>query len=171
MKEKRYRKVALGGTFDRFHEGHRKLIKKAFEIGQEVLIGVTSDEFAGSKGNVEPCNVRMSKLKSILNKFDGKYYIARLDEPYGPTVNADDIEAIVVSEETKPTALQINKERGRSGLKPLDIITIRMVLSEDGKPISSTRIRKGEIDVKGMLLKDIKVSNALKNFFLFIFYS
>ena len=80
MKAKKYRKVALGGTFDRFHEGHRKLIEKAFEIGQEVLIGITSDEFAGSKGNIEPCKVRISKLKSILNKFGGKYYIARLDD-------------------------------------------------------------------------------------------
>ena len=60
MKEKRYQQVALGGTFDKFHEGHRELIKKAFEIGQEVLIGVTSDEFAGSKCNIEPCKVRMS---------------------------------------------------------------------------------------------------------------
>ncbi len=152
---KKYRKVALGGTFDKFHEGHRKLIAKAFSIGQEVLIGVTSDEFAGSKGNIEPCKVRMSKLKSVLNNFNGKYYIARLDEPYGPTVYADNIDAIVVSEETEPTALQINDERSKKGLKPLDIITIKMLLAEDGKPISSTRIREGEIDVKGELLKDI----------------
>jgi pantetheine-phosphate adenylyltransferase len=155
MKDKKYRKVALGGTFDKFHEGHRKLIEKAFEIGQEVLIGVTSDEFAGSKGNIEHCKVRMSKLKNILDEFDGKYIIARLDEPYGPTVYADDIDAIVVSEETEPTALQINEERTMKGLKPMNIITIRMVLAEDGKPISSTRIRKGEIDVKGALLNDI----------------
>jgi len=154
MKEKRYQQVALGGTFDKFHEGHRELIKKAFEIGQEVLIGVTSDEFAGSKCNIEPCKVRMSKLKSLLNKCNGKYIISRLEDPYGPTLYADDIEAIIVSEETKPTAVQINKERNKKGLKPLDIITIRMVLSEDGKPISSTRIRKGEIDLKGMLIKD-----------------
>jgi pantetheine-phosphate adenylyltransferase len=154
MITKRYQKVALGGTFDKFHEGHLKLIKKAFEIGQEVLIGVSSDDYAGSKGNIESCKVRMSKLKSILNKCDGKYLISRLEDPYGPTLYADDIEAIIVSEETKPTALQINKERSKKGLKPLDIITMRMVLSEDGKPISSTRIRKGEIDVKGMLIKD-----------------
>ena len=154
MNRKKYHKVALGGTFDKFHEGHRKLIKKAFEIGEEVLIGVTSDEFAGVKGKIEPCKFRMSKLKSILNEFDGKYCITRLDEPYGPTVYSDDIEAIVVSDETEPTAIQINKTRESNGLKPLDVITIRMVLAEDGKPISSTRIRKGEIDINGTLLND-----------------
>ena len=159
MEGKKYKKVALGGTFDKFHKGHRRLIEKAFEIGAKVLIGVTSDEFAGSKGKIEPCKVRMSNLKRTLDKlsdkFQDKYYIARLEEPYGPTVYADDIEAIVVSEETEPTALEINEVRKRNGLRPMDIITIKMVLAEDGKPISSTRIRKGEIDVKGVLLKDI----------------
>lgn len=154
MKRKRYHKVALGGTFDKFHEGHHKLIEKAFEIGDEVLIGVTSDEFAGYKGNIEPYNIRMSNLKPIIKEFNGRYSITRLNDPYGPTIHVDDIEAIVVSEETEPTALQINKKRNEKGLKPIDIITIRMVLAEDGKPISSTRIRKGEIDVRGMLLKD-----------------
>jgi pantetheine-phosphate adenylyltransferase len=97
----------------------------------------------------------MSHLKKLLDKYDVKYYIARLDDPYGPTVYSDDIEALVVSEETEPTALKINEIRKNKGLRPMDIITIGMVLAEDGKPISSTRIRKGEIDVKGALLKDV----------------
>ena len=31
-----YKRVAVGGTFDKFHYGHRKLIAKAFEIGESV---------------------------------------------------------------------------------------------------------------------------------------
>ena len=154
MKAKKYRKVAVGGTFDKFHEGHIRLLDKAFQIGDKVLIGVTSDEFARSKGNIEPCDIRMSNLRKTLNELGRDYYIARLDDPYGPTVFDNDIEAIVVSEETEPTALQINHVRKKKSMKPLDIITIGMVLAADGKPISSTRIRKGEIDVKGAVLKD-----------------
>lgn len=154
MNGKKYRKVAVGGTFDKFHEGHRRLLDKAFQLGQKVLIGVTSDEFARSKGTTEPCNIRMSNLKKLLDNQDGEYFIARLDEPYGPTVYDENIEAIVVSEETEPVALKINQIRKDKGMKSLDIITISMVLAEDGEPISSTRIRKGEIDVKGMVLRN-----------------
>jgi pantetheine-phosphate adenylyltransferase len=155
MNEKKYRRVAVGGTFDKFHEGHRKLLGRAFQIGQEVLIGVTSDKFGGSKGKIEPCDVRMFNLRNLLDQIGHNYHISRLDESYGPTIHDDDIEAIVVSEETEPTAEKINQIRKKKGMKPLDIITIDMVLAEDGKPISSTRIRKGEIDVKGAVLKDI----------------
>jgi len=38
MSTKKYGKVAVGGTFDKFHEGHRLLIEKAFQIGENVLI-------------------------------------------------------------------------------------------------------------------------------------
>jgi pantetheine-phosphate adenylyltransferase len=153
MSEKKYRKVAVGGTFDKIHEGHLRLLDKAFQIGEKVLIGVTSDEFARSKGKIEPCNVRMSNLRKILDRFGDNYYLARLDDSCGPTVFEDDIEAIVVSEETEPTALKINQIREKKAMKPLDIITISMVLAQDGKPISSTRIRKGEIDVNGAVLR------------------
>jgi pantetheine-phosphate adenylyltransferase len=151
----KYKKVAVGGTFDKFHEGHQKLIETAFASGDLVLIGVTSDEFGGMKGKIEPCKVRMSNLRGFLHKYHHKYSMARLDEPYGPTAYDKTIEALVVSEETEPTARQINQLRVKKGMKPLKIITIGMVLAEDGKPISSTRIRKGEIDVKGAVLKDI----------------
>ena len=154
MHHKKYQKIAVGGTFDKLHEGHQRLLSKAFELSDRVLIGVTSDEFARTKGKIEPCNQRMSNLKKKLEKYGDKYSVSRLDDSYGPAIVEKDIEALVVSEETEPTAQEINKIRKKKGMKPLDIITIGMVLAEDGKPISSTRIRKGEIDVTGAVLKD-----------------
>ena len=151
MKERKYHKVAVGGTFDQFHQGHRILLEKAFQVGEKVLIGVTSDEFGGDKGEIEPCNVRMSNLNTLL-KGKSNYLLARLEDHYGPTVEDESIDALVVSQETEPTAQEINLIRRKKGLKPLDIITIVMVLAEDGKPISSTRIRRGEIDKKGTII-------------------
>lgn len=154
MHKKKYKKLAVGGTFDRFHEGHLKLLSKAFQLSELVLIGVTSDEFAQDKGPIEPCSERMSNLVWELEKFTGNYIVSRLDDSCGPTIQEEDIEALVVSEETEPTAQMINDIRKKKGMKPLDIITIDMVLADDGKPISSTRIREGEIDVAGTVLKD-----------------
>ncbi len=149
----KYEKVAVGGTFDHFHKGHEKLLNKAFQIGNHVLIGVTSDEFGGQKGNIEPCTKRISKLDQFLKKFDSRYIIKRLEEPYGPTVHDSQIDAIVVSRETKPVADKINEIRQKKGIKPLKLFVIDWVLAEDEKPISSTRIRKGEIDRDGKVLK------------------
>lgn len=154
MSIKHYQKIAVGGTFDKLHEGHQRLLSKAFQLSDQVLIGVTSDEFAQRKGKIEPCNQRMSNLKKKLLKYGDKYSVSRLDDSYGPAIVEEEIEALVVSEETEPTAQEINRIRKKKGMKPLDIITIGMVLAEDGKPISSTRIRKGEIDVTGAVLKD-----------------
>jgi pantetheine-phosphate adenylyltransferase len=153
---KSYKKVAVGGTFDKFHYGHRRLIGIAFEIGRYVVIGVTSNEFGGVKGRIEPCNIRMSNLKTLLEKKHQNYEIKELHDPYGTTTTDETIDAIVVSEETEPTAFKINKIRREKGMEPLDIVTIGMVLADDGIPISSTRIRKGEIDKMGTIIRVTK---------------
>ncbi|MDR1819230.1 MAG: phosphopantetheine adenylyltransferase [Methanobrevibacter sp.] len=153
MCEKKYSKVAVGGTFDKFHKGHRKLLETAFKIGEYVVIGVTSTEFAQVKENVEPCSVRMSNLNKFLNRYNVKFSIFKLDDPLGSTIYDDDFDAIVVSEETKPTAIKINEIRKEKNMIPLKIFVINYVIAEDGIPISSTRIRKGEIDVKGKMIK------------------
>lgn len=147
-----YQKVAVGGTFDKFHKGHKKLLDKAFKVGDRILIGVTSDEFGGKKGDIDPCNVRMSNLEKFLEKFNSRYSMMKLEDHYGSTIDDETLDALVVSRETRPTANKINRIRERRGMNPLEIIVIDMVLAEDRKPISSTRIRKGEIDSKGRII-------------------
>jgi pantetheine-phosphate adenylyltransferase len=150
----KFKNVAVGGTFDRFHKGHEKLLNEAFKIGDNVLIGVTSDEFGGKKGNIDHCSKRISRLEEFLQKFNSRYIVKKLEEPYGPTIHDSKIDAIVVSRETKPTADKINKIRQEKGMNPLEIFIIDWVMADDGKPISSTRIRNGEIDRNGKVLKN-----------------
>ncbi len=151
MKNK-YKKVAVGGTFDKFHEGHKKLLKTAFDIGQEVEIGVTSNAFGGLKGDIDSCKERMGNLRQFFSD-KSNFHVTALDDPFGTTIHDPDFDAIVVSEETEPTAIKINEIRLEKGMLPLDIVVVSFVLAEDGNPISSTRIRRGEINKKGNILK------------------
>ncbi len=151
MNSKRYNKVAVGGTFDKFHDGHKKLLSTAFEIADTVEIGVTSDAFGGLKGDIDSCEERMNNLK-LFFKDKSNFIIVPLDDPYGTTIYDGSFDAIVVSEETEPTAVEINEIRISKGMKPIDIVVVSFVLAYDGIPISSTRIRRGEITKNGDIL-------------------
>jgi pantetheine-phosphate adenylyltransferase len=149
--------VAMGGTFDLFHRGHRTLILKAFEIGNHVIIGLCSDDFL--KKLRKPHGIasyaqRLEELKGFLKKNDflEMAEIVPLDDAYGVTLSDKRIDAIVVSEETEPRAHEINEKRKSLGMPPLPIVAVKMVLSEDHYPISSTRIWFEEIDREGNLL-------------------
>jgi pantetheine-phosphate adenylyltransferase len=155
--DKLFETVAMGGTFDLIHRGHRTLIMKAFEIGNHVIIGLSSDGFLQNlrkPHGIAPYAQRLEELKSFLKKNDllERAEIVRLDDTCGVTLSDRRIDAIVVSEETEPRAHEINEKRKNLGLPPLPILAVKMVLSEDHYPISSTRIWFEEIDRDGNLL-------------------
>jgi cytidyltransferase-like protein len=154
----KFKAVAVGGTFDELHKGHRALLMKAFEVGERVLIGLCSDKLVESLMKphfTAPYNERLRELKEFLRSmsFLERAEIMPLNDPFGVTLSEGCIEALVVSRETEPMAHRINVERKRRGLKPLEIVVIDMVPSENHSPISTTRIRKGEIDREGRLIK------------------
>ncbi len=41
----KYKRGAVGGTFDILHMGHKHLLETTFRISDEVIIGVSSDNF------------------------------------------------------------------------------------------------------------------------------
>jgi pantetheine-phosphate adenylyltransferase len=155
--ERKFETVAVGGTFELFHSGHLALLMKAFEVGDRVLIGICSDDFVKKMGKpheIASYNQRLEELKYLLKKkrLLERAEIIPLGDAYGITLSDNRINAIVVSEETEPRARQINEKRKTSGMPPLHIITVNMILSEDNYPISSTRIWFEEIDREGHLI-------------------
>jgi pantetheine-phosphate adenylyltransferase len=155
--EKKFKTVAVGGTFDEFHKGHKALLMKAFEVGEHVLIGLCSNRLVESltKPHVTASyEQRLEELSKFLRERGvwEKAKIMPLNDPFGVTLSAGCVEALIVSRETEPIAVKINEERGRRRLPPLQIIVIDMIPSENHLPISTTRIRRGEIDREGHLL-------------------
>ena len=157
--QKKFKTVGVGGTFDELHKGHRALLMKAFEAGEHVIIGMTSDAFVGKleKPHVTArYDQRVKELRNFLKEEElpKRTRIIPINDAFGGVLlSKNPIEALVVSKETEPTARSINEKRKEKGLPQLEIIIIDMVPSENHSAISTTRIRKGEIDREGHLLK------------------
>ncbi len=138
-------KVVLGGTFDNFHKGHKHLLREASSLG-DVKIGLTSDEMAErTKGvRVENFEVREKAVKDFLPEAE----VEKIEDPMGFAID-EDFDYIMVSSETRTRAEMINEKRKEAGKEEMKIVEVDLVLAEDGDPISSTRIRNGEIDREG----------------------
>ena len=153
----KYKTVATGGTFDHIHRGHVALLSKSFEVGDKVVIGVTSDVFARKEGKNpdQGYDERVAALDALIRQsYPGReYQIAKLDDYFGPGIASPQIQAIVVSRETARRVPIANALRRSKGFPPLEVVVVDYVLADDSKPISSTRIRKGEIDPQGRVSK------------------
>ena len=148
----------LAGTFDGLHAGHRFLLTRAFAEGVKVTIGLTSDEFVKKfklqsvKCKVRTYEERKKVLEQWLNNHTKHATIISINDPYEPAASMPDLDAIVVTAENKNRGEYINALRQGIALSPLAFIEVPMQAAEDGKPVSSTRLRNGEIDADGRLV-------------------
>lgn len=144
----------VGGTFDRFHLGHQKLLKTAFEKSACVSVGIATNDLIKSKNFVhliEDYKIREESVSAFLrnNGFAKRSKIVPIHDFYGTTVEEKNFEAIFITESNKKNVSRINEKRKRHGFLPLEVIIVPYVLGNDNEIISSERIRKGLIDREG----------------------
>ncbi|WP_393970707.1 pantetheine-phosphate adenylyltransferase [Oxyplasma meridianum] len=158
-------KAVLGGSFSILHKGHKALIQKAFEVGDSVILGLTTDEYAKKHKiyKVSSYVKREKALKKYMDSFNKPYVIKPLDTREGGLTSSPDLDILVVSQETAGNISGINEIRRQNGLKPLAIKVVPLVLAEDLFPISSTRINRREIRKNGNRILPVRISISTGN--------
>lgn len=146
--------LAVGGTFDLLHKGHKDFLEGALKLARKITIGVTSDEMTTARGKKTfyPYEKRESDVRDFLQKshLGISWQIIKLSDVLGTTTHDTSIDAICVTEDSYGGAVKINDERKNLKMKPIEIVQLPLSLASDGKPISSTRIMLGEISQDGL---------------------
>lgn len=141
FKKEKFNKIAIGGTFDRAHIGHKYFLSMAKYYAKEAVIGLVSDEFIKGRKEkwekIQKFSERKKNVNKILSRVKLKNEILELNDIYGPAAIDKTIDAILLTEDTLSNGLKINAERIKNGLMELDCVVLPYVLDENGKKISS----------------------------------
>ncbi|OGK35730.1 hypothetical protein A3F59_02415 [Candidatus Roizmanbacteria bacterium RIFCSPHIGHO2_12_FULL_38_13] len=164
----RFDHVACGGTFDLQHKGHISLLDRAFNIGKRVSIGLSTESFCKEIGKT-PYESQQIRRKNLVVYLKSKHLEERakitwLNNIYGTTAKDKTLEAIIVSDETVQGADLINKRRIKQKLNKLKVIICPQILAEDGKKISTGRIKSGEISIEGTNYRQFLLKIAGRRF-------
>lgn len=153
----RFARVAVGGTFDHIHAGHKILLTMTALLASEsVVVGVTDDAMLTTKKYREyiaPTEKRIQAVEAYIDtvRHGITHQVVPISDPFGPTITDPSIQALVCSRETLKGGDAVNTERAKRDFPPLDLRIIDVISSNsasvDGHDmgalkISSTWIRQ-----------------------------
>lgn len=158
-------RCVIGGTFNYFHEGHRRLFSSCRKFSK-ITVGLTSNSYVRKHKIYPPFpyEKRLLNLKAALQKMKllRRAEIVKIENEIGPAVKRE-FDTIVVGEEKLAVAEKINLLRKKNGTAPLKIISVPLVFSENLKKISCADIYERKIDLKGKLRKPIFIQAGTEN--------
>lgn len=153
-----YTHTVVGGTFDHFHAGHKKLLLAALHQSHRVTIGLSMPILYQNKvlsHLIQDYETRETAIKKFLTEQRSNTSIVPLTDIFGTMLKDETIDAIFVTEENIASVEIINKKRQEMGWPSLHIVVVPYVMDTHGVPIASERIRKGEIDREGFVYSDL----------------
>ena len=59
------KKVITYGTYDLFHYGHQRLLERAKDLGDYLIVGVTADDFDKQRGKINVKQSLMERIESV----------------------------------------------------------------------------------------------------------
>lgn len=189
--------VAVGGTFDNLHEGHKLLLSCTALVlepptgvepaHRRVVIGITGDQLLVNKKFAEmlesweerqeasfrfvhsiiSLHTSGADIEKVETRNDpgpnGKavvYHLAgaltiecvEIQDPFGPTITDEAVDALVVSAETRSGGKAVNDKRAEKGWSALEVFEVD-VLGPSGSSdlqdkISSTEKRKRRLEAQ-----------------------
>jgi pantetheine-phosphate adenylyltransferase len=145
--------VAVGGTFDHLHEGHKILLTTAGYLARDLLIvGITGPELLKNKEYAQAMESYAHRKESVESFLNYVYpslqlHIEMMHDVYGPTATIENIDALVISTETRSGGEQVNQFRMEKKWSELTIYEVNLIGSgKSDQKISSTQLRKEELE-------------------------
>ncbi|WVW83134.1 hypothetical protein I302_105152 [Kwoniella bestiolae CBS 10118] len=175
--------VALGGTFDHLHAGHKLLLHLSFFLStRKLIVGLMADNLLSSKKHyelVENLDKRIEGVEQFLERLGGRslgkstedhilsssaqdqdhggvvaLQVQEITDIYGPTSSDPNIHALVVSKETVSGGNAVNTKRKEKGFGELEVYVVDVIADRQ-----DLELDLGEVGDEGRL-KELKMGST-----------